>query len=50
MALHPGKRERHVPEELPVAWDPIRRSLEENEDWYHDLVEHSQDSGVRPRP
>ena len=41
MALHPGKR--HVPEELPVAWDPIRRALEENEDWYRDLVDHSQD-------
>src|ERR1700716_2734836 len=41
MALHPAKR--HFPEELPVAWDPIRRALEENEDWYQDLVEHSQD-------
>src|SRR6266478_3910427 len=41
MALHPAKR--HVPEELPVAWDPIRRALEENEDWYRDLVDHSQD-------
>jgi formate hydrogenlyase transcriptional activator len=43
MALHPGERKRHVPEELPVAWDPIRRDLKENEDWYRDLVEHSQD-------
>jgi formate hydrogenlyase transcriptional activator len=41
MALHPAKR--RFPEELPVAWDPIRRALEENEDWYRDLVEHSQD-------
>src|SRR6266436_2055658 len=41
MALHPAKR--HVPEELPVAWEPIRRALEENKDWYRDLVEHSQD-------
>jgi len=41
MALHPVKR--HFPEELPVEWDPIRRALEENEDWYRDLVEHSQD-------
>src|SRR6266851_2347430 len=41
MALHPAKR--HFPEELPVEWDPIRRALEENEDWYRDLVEHSQD-------
>ncbi len=43
MALHPGERKRHFPEELPVAWDPIRRALEEDEDWYRDLVEHSQD-------
>ncbi len=43
MALHPGERERHFPEEAPVAWDPIRRALEENEDWCRDLVEHSQD-------
>jgi PAS domain S-box-containing protein len=43
MALHPGERKRHFPEEAPVAWDPIRRDLEENEDWYRDLVEHSQD-------
>lgn len=41
MALHPAKR--HFPDELPVEWDPIRRGLEENEDWYRDLVEHSQD-------
>src|ERR1019366_1188736 len=43
MALHPEERQRHFPEEAPVAWDPIRRDLEENEDWYRDLVEHSQD-------
>ncbi len=43
MALHPGQQKRHFPEELPVAWDSIRRALEENEDWYRDLVEHSQD-------
>jgi PAS domain S-box-containing protein len=43
MALHPGERKRHFPEEVPVAWDPIRWALEENEDWYRDLVEHSQD-------
>src|SRR5260370_18969682 len=41
MALHPAKR--YFPEELPVEWDPIGRVLEENEDWYRDLVEHSQD-------
>src|ERR1039457_24110 len=43
MALHPEQRKRHFPEEAPVAWDPIRRDLEENEDWYRDLVEHSKD-------
>ena len=43
MALHPGERKRHFPEEAPVAWDPIRRDLEEDEDWYRDLVEHSHD-------
>ena len=43
MALHPGERTRHFPEDLPAAWDPIRRVLEENEDWYRDLVEHSRD-------
>src|SRR5208282_3315692 len=43
MALHPGERKRHFPEELPVAWDPIRRALEEDEDRYRDLVEHSRD-------
>ena len=43
MALHPGERNRHLPEEAPVVWDPIRRALEENQDWYRDLVEHNQD-------
>ncbi|MGA7292236.1 MAG: sigma 54-interacting transcriptional regulator [Terriglobales bacterium] len=42
MALHPGE-ERHLPEEAPVTWGPIRRTLNENEDWYGDLVDHSQD-------
>jgi len=43
MALHPGERKRNFPEKAPVAWDPIGRGLEENEDWSRDLVEHSQD-------
>ncbi len=43
MALHPGERKDHFPEEAPVAWDPIRRDLQQNEDWYRDLVAHSQD-------
>src|SRR6202158_347515 len=42
MALHPA-RKRHFPDETPVEWDTIRRALEENEDWYRDLIEHSQD-------
>jgi PAS domain S-box-containing protein len=42
MALHPAERMRHFPQESPVASDPIRRALEENEGWYRDLVEHSQ--------
>ena len=41
--MHPGLRKRHYPEELPVEWDPIRGALKEDEDWYRDLVEHSQD-------
>jgi PAS domain S-box-containing protein len=43
MALHPGEQKRRFPEELPVTWDPTRRDLEQDEDWYRDLVEHSQD-------
>jgi PAS domain S-box-containing protein len=43
MALHSGELKRYFPAEAPVAWDPFRRDLEENEDWYRDLVEHSQD-------
>src|SRR5450755_2440496 len=42
MALHPEEQKRHVPE-LPVAWGSMHRVLEENEDWYRDLVEHSHD-------
>jgi len=42
MALHPEERKRNLPAELPVTWDPIRH-VEENEDWYRDLMEHSQD-------
>ncbi len=43
MALHPGEQKRRFPEELPVTWDPIRRDLEQDGDWYRDLVQHSQD-------
>src|SRR6202044_780295 len=41
--LHPLVPKRHFPEELPVTWDLPRQHPEENEDWYRDLVEHSQD-------
>ncbi len=43
MALHPAERKRHLPEEAPIAMVPIRRDPQENEDWYRDLVEQSQD-------
>src|SRR6202521_6034856 len=42
MALHPA-RKRHFPEETPVERELVQGALEENEDWYRDLVEHSQD-------
>jgi PAS domain S-box-containing protein len=43
MALHPAEGKRYFPEKAPVVLDPIQRALQENEDWYRDLVEHSQD-------
>jgi len=43
MALHPGQVKLNVPEERSVELDPIRRALQENEDWYRDLVQHSRD-------
>ncbi len=47
MDSHPGERKHNFPVDVPVAWGPIRRDLkdnaEENEDWYRDLVQHSQD-------
>ena len=46
MDLHPGSEQRHVHEAKRTELDPIRRALQENEDWYRDLVEHSQD--LRP--
>ena len=42
MTLYP-ERARAFPEKAPVELDPIQRALQENEDWYRDLVEHSQD-------
>src|SRR6266446_3471099 len=43
MGLHPAERERYFPDKTPAELDPIQRALQENEDWYRDLVEHSQD-------
>jgi formate hydrogenlyase transcriptional activator len=43
MNLHPGPEKRRVPDVKPAEFEPIRRALHENEDWYQDLVEHSQD-------
>jgi PAS domain S-box-containing protein len=43
MDLHPGTEKRRVAETLPAKSDSLRRALQENEDWYQDLVEHSRD-------
>jgi PAS domain S-box-containing protein len=43
MALHPAEPKRHFPENAPVEVVPIRRDVQENADWYRDLVEHSPD-------
>jgi PAS domain S-box-containing protein len=43
MDLHPGHEERRVAEASRIELDPILRALQENEDWYQDLVEHSHD-------
>src|SRR5215472_905697 len=48
MVLHPGRDPRNSAEQRSSSQnsrelDPIRRALQENEDWYRDLVEHSQD-------
>jgi PAS domain S-box-containing protein len=43
MDLYPGPNKGRVVEIKLADLDPIRRALHENEDWYQDLVEHSQD-------
>ncbi len=43
MDLHPGTKIYRAAEVKFPHPDPIRRALDENEDWYRDLVEHSQD-------
>ncbi|PYX34869.1 MAG: hypothetical protein DMG80_00815 [Acidobacteria bacterium] len=42
MGVHP-EGTRDFVKKTPVELDPIQRALQENEDWYRDLVEHSQD-------
>src|SRR5437762_11937741 len=42
MGVHP-EGTRDFVKKTPVELDPLRRALQENEDWYRDLVEHSQD-------
>jgi len=42
MTSHP-EGPLHFPGKYPVELNPIQRALQENEDWYRDLVEHSQD-------
>ncbi len=41
MNLHPGSEKGRTGGLAEL--DPIQRALQENEDWYRDLVEHSQD-------
>jgi formate hydrogenlyase transcriptional activator len=43
MDLHPGTKTYRVADAKFADLDPIRRALNENTDWYQDLVEHSQD-------
>lgn len=43
MASHPEVPKFATPADSPVAWNPIRRVWEQNEDWYRDLAEHSHD-------
>src|ERR1043166_5669081 len=43
MALQHPERVRYFHGNWPLESDPIQRALRENEDWYRDLVEHSQD-------
>jgi len=43
MNLHPGTEKGRVPEAKRAEVIPIRQAFHDNEDWYQDLVEHSQD-------
>ena len=43
MDLHPGPEKRRVTGGKLAELEAIRRALQENEDWYQDIVEHGQD-------
>src|SRR5229473_4659078 len=43
MELHPGPQKHGFAAVKLAESDPVRRALQENEDWYQDLVEHSHD-------
>jgi PAS domain S-box-containing protein len=43
MDLRPDAEQRPNPQSRQSESDPIRRALQENEDWYRGLVEHSHD-------
>ena len=43
MDLHPGPKKRRGGEAKRREVDRFQHTLQENEDWYQDLVEHSQD-------
>jgi formate hydrogenlyase transcriptional activator len=43
MELHPGPEKSRVSTVKLAELEPIQQALHDNEDWYQDLVEHSQD-------
>ena len=43
MTLHPDPSPSDPAQRSPSQINPLQRALQENEDWYRDLVEHSQD-------
>jgi PAS domain S-box-containing protein len=43
MDVHPGPENRRAPAAKLAELEPIRRALQDNQDWHEDLVEHSHD-------
>ena len=43
MKVHPGPEKLRVPAVKLAELEPIQRALQDNEDWYEDVVEHSHD-------